>query len=81
MYELSIHNVTKLHLKNVNLFKGFSARTLTITSTDHKGIETKHDIKLFGEGHKNLMPITEEEVSYAFKRDEENSDVTEPTAA
>jgi len=81
MYELSIHNVTKIHLKGVKLFKGFSARTLTITSSNHQGVESNHDVKLFGEGHRNLMPTIEEEVSYTFKHDEENSDDTEQTAA
>jgi hypothetical protein len=81
MYELNIHNITKIHLKGVKLFKGFSSRTLTITSVNYEGVESEHDVKLFGELHKNLMPIIEEEVAYSYQSDQENSDDIKQTAA
>ena len=70
MYQLNMHNVTKVEFQVTKLFNNFSSRNLLVTTKDSSGIESYHTIGLYGGNHEDLIPILSSKVSKHYTEDD-----------
>ena len=76
MYELNIHNISKVELKITKLFNNFMSRDLKITTTDYEGKEIKHTIGLYGKKYTDLCPLIDNKSSYHYSNDDDDTTQT-----
>jgi len=79
MYALNIHNIVKVELKVTKLFNNFSSRDLVVTTSDNNGVQTEHNIGLYGKGHADLMPSVDGLVTHHYV-DEDDDDPSKKAA-